>query len=150
MSLVSLLKDGVSSLVGSIGKSARDIRAAVTGHEVETEEGRLKVLDMAHQIELAALEADRHSQMAQIQLNQIEAASPNLFKSGWRPAVGWTCVAALCYQFLLRPIVPWIVGLFNATIDPMPVLDMGSLMTILLGMLGLGGYRTFEKVKGLK
>jgi hypothetical protein len=150
MSIASLLKDGVSAVVGTIGTAARDIRAAITGKEIETEAGRIKVMDLAHEIEMAALEADKQMNVAQIELNKIEAADPNIFKSGWRPAVGWVCVFALAYQFLIRPLVPWCVGLFHSTVAAMPILDMNSLMTILLGILGIGGLRTFEKVKGIK
>jgi hypothetical protein len=149
MSVVSVLKDGISGLVGSIGTAARDIRAAITGKEIETEEGRLKILALAHDIEIQALNADSQMNIAQIELNKIEAASPDLFRSGWRPAVGWVCIAGLAYQFLLRPLLPWIVGLFNHAVPPMPELDLSSLMTLLFGMLGLGGMRTFEKVKGI-
>lgn len=150
MSVADLLKSGVSAVVGSIGTAARDIRAAITGKEIETEAGRIKVMELAHEIEMSALEADKQMNVAQIELNKIEAADPNLFKSGWRPAVGWVCVFALAYQFILRPLVPWIVGLFARSISPMPDLAIESLMTLLFGMLGLGGLRTFEKVKGIK
>lgn len=150
MAVTDILKTGVSAVVGSIGTAAKDIRAAITGKEVETEEGRLKVLQLAHNIETAALEADRQSMLAQIEVNKIEAADPNVFKSGWRPAVGWVCVSGLAYQFIIRPLLPWIIGLFAKTIEPMPSLELDSLLPLLAGLLGLGGFRTWEKLKGIK
>jgi len=149
MSIADILKTGVTAVVGTIGAAARDIRAAITGKEIETEAGRVKVLELAHDIEIAVMDADRQMSLAQTEINKVEAADPNLFKSGWRPAIGWVCVIAFTYQFFIRPIVPWCVGLFHPAIAPMPVLEMNSLMTVLLGMLGLGGLRTFEKIKGV-
>lgn len=79
----------------------------------------------------------------QLDINKIEAANPSVWVSGWRPGVGWVCVAALAYQYVVRPLL---IGLGVA--DHMPALD-DSLWELLFGMLGLGGLRTFEKVKGV-
>ncbi len=76
----------------------------------------------------------------QLEINKVEAASPNLFVSGWRPGVGWVCCLALVYQFFLRPALVT----FG---KPAPDLPMGDLITILLGLLGLGTLRTVEKIK---
>ncbi|NOV28000.1 hypothetical protein E5S69_31435 [Cupriavidus necator] len=84
----------------------------------------------------------------QIQTNQAEAASPNVFTSGWRPAVGWVCAAALAYQFILRPLVAWGFVLAGHQLPTMPGLD-DTLWELLFGMLGLGGLRSLEKVKGV-
>ena len=104
---------------------------------------------LAHEI---ATMGDRHAQealLAQLEINKAEAASGSLFKGGWRPFVGWICGFALLYHFILSPLIIFIVTLTGATIPPLPEFDMGSLMTVLLGMLGIGGLRTFEKQKGL-
>jgi len=84
---------------------------------------------------------------AQIEVNKEEAASTSLFVSGWRPAVGWTCVAGLGYSFFGLPILSW--GSLNFGWVTPPPLDMGTLLTLLLGMLGLGGLRTKEKIEGV-
>tara|TARA_R100000963_G_C4598293_1_gene72927 strand:- start:32 stop:403 length:372 start_codon:yes stop_codon:yes gene_type:complete len=83
---------------------------------------------------------------AQIEVNKIEAGQTNLFVSGWRPFVGWTCGIALCYHFVLQPFLMFVL---SSTGNPMelPVFDMSTLTTVLLGMLGLGGMRSFEKIK---
>ncbi len=83
---------------------------------------------------------------AQIEVNKIEAGSTNLFVSGWRPFVGWTCGIALCYHFVLQPFLTFLLFSFGKPME-LPVFDMGTLTTVLLGMLGLGGMRSFEKVK---
>lgn len=79
----------------------------------------------------------------QLDINKAEAANPNVWVSGWRPGVGWVCVAALGYQYVARPLL---IGFGVAS--EMPALD-SSLWELLFGMLGLGGLRTFEKVKGV-
>ena len=83
---------------------------------------------------------------AQIEVNKVEAGSSNLFVSGWRPFVGWTCGVALCYHFVLQPFLMFVL---SSTGNPMelPTFDMTTLTTVLMGMLGLGGLRTYEKVK---
>ena len=104
---------------------------------------------LAHQL---ATMADTHAQqalLAQLEINKAEAASGSLFKGGWRPFVGWVCGIALLYHFILSPLIIFSVTLTGIEIPPIPEFDMGSLMTVLMGMLGLGGLRTYEKQKGI-
>src|SRR5437762_6118852 len=77
-------------------------------------------------------------QLGQIQVNTTEAASPSLFVSGWRPAVGWVCVGAMAYQYLLRPLLAWSMAVVGHPIPIMPGLDQ-NLWELMLGMLGIGG-----------
>lgn len=86
--------------------------------------------------------------MAQIEVNKIEAGHRSIFVSGWRPSCAWMCVVALGYHFLLQPIILFIYALQGQQIT-LPDFDIGALMTILLGLLGLGGMRSWEKSKGL-
>lgn len=86
--------------------------------------------------------------LAQIGVNNTEAQSDNWFKSGWRPAVGWVCACALAYEFLGRVMLGWLLGNWLHWTQP-PELQMGDLMTILGGLLGLGTLRTTEKIKGV-
>ena len=84
----------------------------------------------------------------QTAVNAVEAQNPSLFVSGWRPAVGWVCCAALAWTFIFQPILAF--GFAQAgQIIALPALETGDLMPILLGMLGLGGMRSWEKVKGV-
>ena len=104
---------------------------------------------LAH--ELATM-ADTHAQqlaLAQVQVNLAEAQSSSGVKGGWRPFVGWVCGIALLYHFILTPCILFGVALLGINIPPLPAFDMSSLLTVLMGMLGLGGLRTFEKTKGV-
>jgi len=103
---------------------------------------------LAHEIATMAERQAHESVMAQIEVNKAEAASASLFKGGWRPAVGWVCAMALFYHFILQPVLLFGVAVSGVAIPALPQFDMASLMPILLGMLGLGGLRTVEKIKG--
>ena len=110
-------------------------------------DAKLKALEMAQRGELATLDADMRLMLAQAEINKAEA-STDLFRGGWRPACGWVCAAGLAYTFLLRPVLPWLASLFGAEVQPMPDIDTDTLMVLLTGMLGLGGLRTVERIKG--
>lgn len=102
---------------------------------------KLELLKMQEQGELARI-------TSQLKVNEVEAANPSKFVSGWRPFVGWVCTGALAIQFILAPIGMWIASLAGHA-TTFPSLDMGTLLTLLGGMLGLGGLRTIEKVNGV-
>tara|TARA_R110002050_G_scaffold73645_1_gene158367 strand:- start:589 stop:984 length:396 start_codon:yes stop_codon:yes gene_type:complete len=104
---------------------------------------------LAH--ELATM-ADRHAQelaKGQLAVNAEEAKSRSVFVSGWRPFVGWSCGLALFAHFLIFPTADVVTAYMGIEAVAYPSFDMDSLMTVLLGMLGLGGMRSFEKSKGL-
>jgi hypothetical protein len=109
---------------------------------------KLELLKMTQSGELARLTADTDLAKAQIGTNTAEAQNQNLFVSGWRPAVGWVCAAGLFSQFILRPFVLFGAGLAHQAAD-FPSLDLGTLLTLLLGMLGLGTLRTVDKLNGV-
>jgi hypothetical protein len=96
------------------------------------------------------LAAAQQADQMQANINQTEAASGSIFVAGWRPAVGWVCASALAYQYLARPIVGAGMVAFGHgdMAGTLPALD-DSLWELLLGMLGMGGLRTFEKLKGI-
>lgn len=106
---------------------------------------KLELLKMQASGELAQLTADTEIAKGQLSVNQAEASSGNAYASSWRPTVGYTCVAGLVYTFLLQPLLPWFAALFGANVPPLPELDTNVLMTLLLGMLGIGGMRSFDK-----
>ena len=81
----------------------------------------------------------------QLDANKAEAASPSAFTSGWRPAIGWVCGIALACQYILRPVLQWTAAIYGHPMPVLPGLD-DTLWQLLLGMLGLGGLRTYEKV----
>lgn len=82
--------------------------------------------------------------LEQIRLTSIEASSDSLFKSGWRPGVGWTCVFGLCYQLVLNPLLTFISAIFGG--PAAPSLDIETLLAILAAILGIGHFRTREKL----
>lgn len=97
----------------------------------------------------AAQDQDFQLALAQIKVNEEEAKSDNIFKSGWRPSIGWTCSVAFILHFVAFPIINFVIvalGYKEVVIS----FDMTTLMTVLGGLLGIGGLRTYEKVKGIK
>ena len=86
--------------------------------------------------------------LAQIQVNQQEAAHRNLFVAGWRPFVGWSCGLALFYTYLAQPVITFVLMQQGQYVD-LPPVYLGAMMPVLLGMLGLGGLRSWEKARGI-
>lgn len=118
--LFGLLKGG-NGRKSTAGNLAWEIREAIKGKELDPNE-------------LISI---------QTKINEIEAGHRTVFVAGWRPFIGWVCGVALAYNFVIRDLFIW-------ALDPQevpPALQMEHLMTVLLGMLGLGGLRTYEKVK---
>jgi len=111
--------NGNKSVAGNL---AWDIREAIKGKELDPE----KLIEL------------------QTKINAVEAQHRTLFVAGWRPFIGWICGVALAYNFVVRDLFIWI----TKTTEAPPALQMDHLMTVLLGMLGLGGLRTYEKIKG--
>jgi hypothetical protein len=130
-SLIKGAFEGVNSFI-------QTIRSVITGKLPPDQEAALLQ---------RALEIEATLNNAQAEINKIEAGSSSLFVAGWRPFIGWTCGAALAYNYVLMPLLVWVVTNFYPDAPAMPVLDNSELMTILLGMLGLGAMRTYEKVK---
>ena len=115
----------------------------------------LKVLDKfipdpaaKAQAEAALRDSLQQWDAQQNKINEAEAQSSSLFVAGWRPCVGWVCCAALSWTYILQPIAAFALAQFGY-LTALPRLDMGEMMPILLGMLGLGGLRSWEKTKGV-
>ena len=118
--LLSLLGGG-SKEKSPVGNLAWEIREAIKGKELDPNE-------------LISI---------QTRINEIEAKHRTVFVAGWRPFIGWVCGFALAYNFVIRDLFIWALQPENVP----PALQMEHLMTVLMGMLGLGGLRTFEKLK---
>ena len=104
---------------------------------------------LAHDI---ATMSEKHAQealLAQLEINKAEAASGSLFKGGWRPFVGWTCGIAFAYHFVLQPFLIFVFAYIGIEPPDLPEFDVGTLLPVLGGMLGIGGLRSYEKTKGL-
>tara|TARA_R100001163_G_scaffold50272_1_gene37807 strand:- start:24 stop:425 length:402 start_codon:yes stop_codon:yes gene_type:complete len=104
---------------------------------------------LAHELATMADRLAHEQQLAQIAVNKEEAASGSLFKGGWRPFVGWVCGVAFCYHFILQPVIIFIVSIIGVNVPDLPEFQMNTLLTVLGGLLGIGGLRTYEKQKGL-
>ena len=101
---------------------------------------------LAHEIATLADKQAQEQVMGQIEVNKAEAQHPSMFVAGWRPAVGWVCALAMLFNFLLIPFIN--LGFDIAGYDiQLDLIDMQTMMPVLLGMLGLGGMRTAEKIK---
>ena len=96
---------------------------------------------LAHEI---ATMAERHAQelaKGQLEVNKVEAAHHSIFVSGWRPCIGWVCALGLLYNTILSNILGiWV---------EVPEIDTTLLVPVMMGMLGLGAMRSYEKVQGV-
>lgn len=123
--------DGVSNLMMTI-------KSLITGKISPEQEAELTK-------QLTDISANINN--AQAEVNKIEAASQRTFVAGWRPFVGWVCGIAFAYNYVFMPFFSYVARWIDASAPAMPALEMGELMTILIGMLGLSGMRTYEKTK---
>ena len=158
--LTQLLGGGAGKVMEGIGTLAKDIRTAITGEAPLDPNQRLEIQLKLQAMEAAATQAamayDTAQMTGQVEINKIEAASDNLFTSGWRPAVGWICCAGLVLVFLIRPLFPWAVqvgGLIvgkTVAVPEIPDIPMEDMIILLTGMLGLGTMRSVERIRGTK
>ena len=125
--------------IGAIASAAKGIVDKFWPDKTEVEKAEL-----AAQVQLTMEEYKLAE--GQQQINLEEAKSTNWFVAGWRPYIGWVCGTGLAYQFLFMPIMN---GFIKAIFDtvPFPTLDIGTLISCLTGLLGMGVLRTQEKLK---
>lgn len=109
---------------------------------------KLELLKMQQSGELAQLTADTSLAIEQIKVNAIEAQSPSLLVSGWRPMIGWVCGAACAWNWLGLPIAKLVLATLGQPLE-ISGANLSEMLPVLLGMLGLGALRTAEKVKGV-
>lgn len=108
---------------------------------------QLELMKLQQSGELAALTAETELAKGQLEINKTEAASSSLFVSGWRPFIGWVCGGIFFANYVGVPLLAWLSGIW--AIPAPPRLDIGEVLPVLLGLLGLGGLRTAEKIKGV-
>lgn len=138
---------GIGSIIDGVGKIAGDL--------ITTDKEKMQLELEGRKLDLEQARIDQATDLAQVEVNKIEAGSSNLFVSGWRPAVGWVGVAGVAYQFLGYPLMQWIwafgqgVDLIPKGLSAPPDLQTDQLMVLLSGLLGFGGMRSFEKSKGV-
>lgn len=140
LDITSLIGGNIGEAVGKIVSLFKVDPTVALTKKVELEEIQLQLASKLQDQVNAQLQG-------QLDIDKQEAASQSTFVSGWRPFIGWICGAGLGVQFLLNPIVTWIAALAKHPVQ-FPTLDLGTLLTLLFGMLGLGAMRTYEKVQG--
>lgn len=137
---MNLLTMGIGSVVETVGKIAGDL--------ITTDKERIELA-------LEEKRIDQATSLAQMDVNKVEAQHSTVFVAGWRPFIGWVGGVALAYQFILYPLLLWAfhiaIGfeLFPEGIQPPPMLPTDSLWLLISGMLGIGGMRSLDKIKGV-
>jgi len=101
---------------------------------------------LAHKIATMSEEHHQDLMKAQIEVNKVEAASSNLFVSGWRPFIGWTCGLGMFGNFITIPFSNFVLALIGIDIV-IPLVPLETMMPVLMGMLGLGAMRSYEKTR---
>jgi hypothetical protein len=111
-------------------------------------EDKEKRAEAEREIKAKLTESLANIDLANLKINEADAKSGNWFQSGWRPFIGWSCGFALAYTYVMQPILTFGLAQAGYLID-LPAVNLGEMMPVLMGLLGLGGLRTFEKVKGI-
>ena len=131
---------GLGKLFGSgVGEAVQGI-GNVIDRFVETDDEKR----VAQQIKDKML---MQPNLAQIEINKIEASHRSIFVAGWRPFIGWVCGLALAWHFILFDFLSWATLVWYPEVELPQLAGTETLITVLLAMLGLGGLRTFEKIK---
>ncbi|MDX2112830.1 MAG: holin family protein [Alphaproteobacteria bacterium] len=110
------------------------------------EQAKIELLKTERESDLEALRLALSADQAQTEINQQEAAHSDRFVAGWRPFIGWVCGVAFAYHFVLQPLLAFAIMNSGGEVK-LPAFDMDALSTVLMGMLGLGGLRTIEKIR---
>ena len=103
---------------------------------------------LAHEVATMAQNHAQEIAKAQLEVKRVEASHTNLFVSGWRPAVGWVCVLGMAGNFMVIPFANFLMALLEVPVK-IPLIDTATMMPVLMGMLGLGTLRTYEKKSGV-
>ena len=129
--------DPVTALLGIGGK----VIDRVWPDPAQAAQAKLELFKLQQSGELAQM-------TGQLEVNKAEASSASTFTSGWRPFIGWICGVAFAVQFVLGPLASWASRLAGHPLE-FPAMDVSTMMPLLFGMLGLGAYRTAEKIQGV-
>jgi len=144
-----------SGVLQGLGTLAKDIRTAITGAEAIPAETQGKLLEIAAQVEAIKQTADFELQKAQIAINLEDAKSGSTYKGGWRPMAGWAAVVGVIVYPMVQAILPWtlavgglMLGKDVSAIPTLPSIPQEVAGNLLWALLGFGGLRSFDKVKG--
>lgn len=127
--------------IGSVADLAKSVINKIWPDKSEQEKQQMAIALSAMQNEMALAQG-------QMDTNKVEAGNPTLFISGWRPFVGWVCGSACAWNWVGLPIVKALMGVFHKDFPVAPA-DLTQMLPLLMGMLGMGALRTYEKLNGV-
>ncbi len=136
----------MTPIIGGLISAAMSIIDKVIPDPAAKAAAQLEVLKLNQAGEFKAIDADLQVMLAQAQINAEEAKSTDVFRGGWRPAVGWVCVAGMAWTYIASPLLGWLSAAKGWPVPPL--IDTSDLLIMLGGMLGFGGMRSFERIKG--
>ena len=136
-----------AKILETIISAALTIIGKLFTNKQDADAARLKLLELQAQGAFKEMELEWANRNAQLEVNKAEASNSSLFVSGWRPAAGWTCVVALSYTYLLGPLFHDLMAALGTPIA-ITKLETGDLMMLLMGLLGMAGFRSYDKLKG--
>ena len=127
--------------IGAIADLAKDLVGRFFPDKTEQEKGQMALI-------LATMQNQMAMNQGQMDINKVEAANPNFFVSGWRPWVGWVCGSACAWNWVGLPVANFLATAFKHPLNVAPA-DLTQMLPVLLGMLGMGALRTYEKTQGV-
>lgn len=146
--VTSVATGGGSSVIGAVADVAGKLIERWMPDPQAAAKAKQDLAQMLQNGELAHLASDTDLLKGQMATNTVEAGSTMLFVAGWRPFIGWVCGAGLAYSVILEPFATWAARIAGVTMT-LPIADTSLLNIVLMGMLGLAGMRTYEKVNGV-
>src|SRR6185437_490541 len=108
---------------------------------------KAKAAEAKAQLLESELAGEIQNAIAQLQVNQAEASSKSVFVAGWRPWIGWVCGMAFAYTYIVQPLGQFVLALLKYSIV-LPPVNLSDMMPVLMGMLGLGAMRSWDKANG--
>lgn len=136
------------ALIDLLAGPVLDIVNKLIPDPVAKAQAQLQILQLQQSTEFKELDNQLAMVQSQTNTNQAEATNTSLFVAGWRPFIGWICGSGLAWNFAGVPCLNAIMIIFGHPVN-IPVADLSEMMPLLIGMLGLGGMRTYEKINGV-
>jgi hypothetical protein len=127
--------------IGAVADLAKDLVGRFFPDKTEAEKAQMSLI-------LTTMQNQMAMNQGQMNINKVEAASPSFFVSGWRPFVGWICGGACAWNWIGLPVCLFIATSFGKKIEVAPA-DLSQMLPLLLGLLGMGALRTYEKTQGV-
>lgn len=136
----------MTPIIGGLITAALEIIDKVIPDPAAKAAAKLELLRMQQAGEFKVIDADLQVMLSQADTNKEEAQNPNPFVSGWRPMVGWVCVAGMAWTYVISPLCGWYSAMYGYAAPP--EIDTFDLLIMLGGLLGFGGMRSFERIRG--